>query len=164
MTINALRRTHQLICGALPVGLAVILVIFATIHANPLAPVRWNVLAVVGLVIAVGCVIASVVVPGLVRSNTPRRPDGTLHETLRDLPDDAPLPPEAESLARGFTTLRLIRSALLEGAAVNNAVLWLIGDSLIPLAVSIVLWIALVAAVPREGELREHLLEQTRPA
>ena len=164
MTIDALRRTQQLICGALPVGVAIILVIFATMHSNPLAPVRWDVQSVVGLVVAIVCVIASVVVPGLVRSNTPRRPDATLHQSIRDLPGDAPLPPGAEPLAGGFATVRLIRSALLEGAAVSNAVLWLIGDSLIPLAVSIVLWIALVAAVPREGELRDHLLEQTRPA
>ena len=146
-------RTQQIIVAALCVG--VLLFAGIALAIGPLGGERPDhdggdlILAVGGVIIAVAGLVASQVVPHLMRSGTPAVPD---NETLR-----SDLNPQSNRYLGQLLTERVVSGATLEGPAFVAIVLYLFTGVVWLLAVPAVLLILLALLIPTMDRLESRI-------
>lgn len=130
--------------------------------AGPAARDKWEV-PVIPAALAIGCVAAAIVIPGIVvkgQRTLIARGEWKMVEDAR-----APMAPpddDAGKIMYALQTSMIIRCALLEGPLFFCLFTYMSQGSLPILILAGLLWLALVAQFPRDGAVRAWLESQVR--
>lgn len=154
-------RTGQIITFALVQGVVLItaimtwMVISGAEDGDPIFSITDDskIMLTVGFVVAVTAMAASYLLNFLSRSSAKAQFGGSGQVWNPREENGGPMPAELQPLVGRFQTRTLIGQAVLEGAAVFNAVLMGVNENLLHLAFIIVLGIGIALQFPTMGKL-----------
>ncbi|TWU59403.1 hypothetical protein Poly51_21910 [Rubripirellula tenax] len=157
-SLLAILRTSQLICGALVVGLSVIVVTFAIMRRPPDAANDPTIFLVVGGGMGLLTIVMSMLLPVLI-PKPPIERSAALAEVVESAKPGDRLPAEMQPVIANFMTRQLLVAAPLEGGAVTNVVLWFVGGSHLHVVFVGIAIALMVLRMPTMGRLRDHLAD-----
>ncbi len=162
-SLRATVRGNQLIRGVLIQGIVVIAAIFVFLRKDQVDNASLNMLFMIGIATWLGTVIASWVVPSVIAQKVSHAASEELVEAISHVDPNENLPRELRTLLRSFTTESVVVGAVLEAGAMLNALLWLLGGSMIHWGFVLASIGLMLIRFPTVEKLRAYLIRNIAP-